>query len=50
MMNFTKQELNDIKILIRLGDSENLAKQTVIDNRGRNNQECRDSYEYAYYS
>jgi len=32
-LQLTPQELQDVKILIRLGDSEQLAIQTIIDNR-----------------
>ena len=32
-MNFTTKEIATIKILIRLGDSEELATETVIANR-----------------
>lgn len=44
--NLTEQELNEVKILIRLGDSEELAVNTVINNRSRKNN---DSAYYAAY-
>ena len=35
-INLTEKENNEVNTLIRLGDSEELAVQTVINNRSRN--------------
>ena len=48
MNKFTNEELKTIATLIRLGDSEKLAKETVIDIRGRNTGS--EMYAQAYYS
>ena len=49
-MEFTKKELKKIEILVSLGDSKELAEETVIS--GRENERKRDMQlkeDYALY-
>lgn len=48
MTTFTNEEQKTIATLIRLGDSEKLAKDTVLDLRSRNTGS--EIYARAYYS
>lgn len=46
--NFTEQEIETIKALIRLGDSKELAEKTVIESRAKESN--REFYRAAYES
>jgi hypothetical protein len=46
-MNFTEAEKKEIEILIRLGDSRELAERTVVAERSR--PDNRAAYAAAYY-
>jgi hypothetical protein len=47
MENLTKQQKEEVKILVRLGDTLELAIETVLNTT---NVEISNSYQIAYYS